>query len=133
MIMKSRLSWRHSKMSTALENSMNQKLDFSKLNFSDLNYEGQKIPDEKLPIALGYVYLPSHLHKFIAIKDGKEVTGTREQLFELITLFHPSTPISGNWSDPSSCVTAFEFFVLPWIRRFKSLDYKTNVMHFSTD
>jgi hypothetical protein len=27
----------------------------------------------------------------------------------------------------------FEIFVLPWIRGFKSMDYETNIMEFSTD
>lgn len=91
------------------------------------------MPDENLPVQLGYVHLPPHLHKFLLIKDGKEVTATRVEVFELITIFHPSTPISGNWSDHSAFLTAFEFMVLPWILRFQSMDYDTNTMRFSTD
>ncbi|EGG06586.1 uncharacterized protein MELLADRAFT_106519 [Melampsora larici-populina 98AG31] len=98
-----------------------------------VNVQGLDIPDDRLPIALGQVYLPRNLHKFLRIKDREEVTATHGEILQLITCFHPSTHISGNISNPQSVIVMFQWLVLPWILSFESMDYETNIMKFSNE
>jgi hypothetical protein len=101
--------------------------------FTDVQHFGHDIPDDQLPIKLGRVFLPPNLHKFLRIKEGESVMATHNEVLQLITCFHPSTIITGNLSNPQTLFGMFEIFVLPWIRGFKSMDYETNIMEFSTD
>ncbi|KAH9823369.1 hypothetical protein DFH28DRAFT_880692 [Melampsora americana] len=100
--------------------------------FVNVHHQDLDIPDEELPIGLGQVYLPCNVHKLLHIKDGEEVIGSHAEVLQLKTCFHPLALITGNLSNPQTLFLMFQFLVLPWNLNFESMDYKTNIMKFST-
>ncbi|EGF98277.1 uncharacterized protein MELLADRAFT_113676 [Melampsora larici-populina 98AG31] len=65
----------------------------------NIHRQGLPIPDDQLPIRLGQILIPPHLHKFLYIKEGQAIRATASELFELIACFHPSTDFNIHYTD----------------------------------
>ncbi|KAH9810739.1 hypothetical protein DFH28DRAFT_902163 [Melampsora americana] len=99
----------------------------------NIRRQGLPIPDDQLPIKLGQVVIPPHLHKFLSITEGREIRATHAEIFELITCFHPNTDFNIYYTDIRTLIRIYEILALPWMLAIESMDYETNIMKFCTE
>ncbi|KAH9820057.1 hypothetical protein DFH28DRAFT_885959 [Melampsora americana] len=95
--------------------------------------QGLPVPHDELPIKLGQIFIPPHLHKFLRIIEGEGVRASPAEIVELIARFHPAADLNIHYTNLQTLMRIFEIMVLPWILSIQSMDYETNIMKFSTD